>query len=133
MQSLSRQRPTNNLNNQSRAIAFIAILLFALAGLVSGFSVGAFVHPKFLPIYNPGSETNQPSANQSQTATHTQHSVHYVKLGWPVVSQYDPTEVANGTNTYTLSASAVDQSIDTGHGHAVHASGITFKLWLVQR
>jgi hypothetical protein len=55
-----------------------------------------------------------------------------LRLGWPVIGQYSPTEVANGSTTYTLSAYAVDQSIDPGHGNPVHTSSITFKLWLVQ-
>src|SRR5215469_13476631 len=45
MQTVSSHYP-NNLNQQSRKVAVTAILLFALAGLLSGFAVGAFVHPK---------------------------------------------------------------------------------------
>lgn len=128
MQQLSRQGSSNNLNNQSRAIAFIAIFLFALAGLVSGFSVGAFVRPS-LPFSgkNTGSEASQPSTNQSQTATHTPRTQHPIPLGFPIIDQYQYIEHADGSTTYTFSVHAVDHS-----GQPVHSSGITCKIWLTQ-
>jgi hypothetical protein len=49
------------------------------------------------------------------------------------MANYNPIEMADGSTTYTVIAYAVDQSIDPGHGNPVHASGITFKLWLVER
>jgi len=49
------------------------------------------------------------------------------------MANYSPIEMADGSTTYTVIAYAVDQSIDPGHGNPVHASGITFKLWLVER
>jgi hypothetical protein len=45
MQTLSSQYP-HNINQQTRKIAVVAIILFAISGLISGFAVGAFVHPK---------------------------------------------------------------------------------------
>src|SRR2546430_1975315 len=134
IQSLSRPQPTNTLSSQSRTIAFFAIFLFALAGLISGFSVGAFVRPNLaLPALSSNQSATRPITGELQTATHTPPIPRFAKLGWPVIPTYSPIEMANGSTTYTLIAYAVDQSIDQGHGNPIHASGITFKLWLVQR
>lgn len=132
LQSLSaRPEATDTLG---RTITFFAIFLFALAGLISGFSVGAFVRPKLaLPALGSNQATTRPITSELQTATHTPPTPHFVKLGWPVLATYSPVEMADGATTYTLIAYAVDQLIDSGHGNPVHASGITFKLWLVQR
>ena len=133
MSSLSRQQTTNTLNSQSRTITLFAISLFALAGLISGLSVGAFVRPNLaLPALNSNSPATSKITTEPQTATPTPHAQHFVKLGWPVIPQYSTFEAADGDTNYTLVAYAVDQSIDSAHGNPVHASGITFKLWLVQ-
>src|SRR5438105_10358990 len=133
MSSLSRQQAPNTLSSQSRTITLLAISLFALAGLISGLSVGAFVRPNLaLPALNSNSPATSRITIEPQTATPTPHAQHFVKLGWPVIPQYSTFEAADGDTTYTLVAYAVDQSIDSGHGNPVHASGITFKLWLVQ-
>src|SRR5437764_7219055 len=133
IQSLSRPEATNTLSSQSRTIALFAIFLFALAGLISGFSVGAFVRPHLsLPALNANSSTTSSITSEPQKATPTPHAQHFGKLGWPVIPQYSTIEMADDHTTYTLSAYAVDQSIDAAHGNPVHSSGITFKLWLVQ-
>ena len=127
MQSLSRQRASNNSNNQSPTIAFIAIFLFALAGLISGFSVGAFVHPtSSRPGNSIGTITPPPSTNQSQTATRTPPSQHPLKIDEPVIDQYQYTEFANSSTSYTFSAHA------THNGQPVHSSAITCKIWITR-
>jgi len=134
IQSLSRPQPTNTLSSQSHTIAFFAIFLFALAGLISGFSVGAFVRSNLaLSALNSKLPATPPVTSALQTATHTPPTQSFVKLGWPVIPDYSPIEVADDSTTYTLNAYAVDQSTDPGHGNPVYTSGITFKLWLVQR
>src|SRR2546421_11683347 len=134
MQTLTRQEPTNNFSTQTRIIAFIAIFLFALAGLVSGFAVGAFLRPgQQAQTNNSNQPIAIPTTSQITTPTQPPRSQHPVKLGWPVIDHFNPTEVANSNTTYSFSAYAVDQSISSAHGNPVHASGITFKLWLVQR
>ena len=134
MSSLSRRQATNTLSSQSRTITLFAISLFALAGLISGLSVGAFVRPNLaLPALNSNSPATPPITSEPQKATPTPHAQHFGKLGWPVFSQYSTIEMADDHTTYTLTAYAVDQSIDSAHGNPVHTSGITFKLWLVQR
>ena len=123
IQSLSaRPEATDTVSSQSRTITFFAIFLFALAGLISGFSVGAFVRPKLaLPALSSNQATTRPITNELQTATRTPPLPRFVKLGWPVIPTYSTVEMADGKTTYTLIAYAVDQSIDPGHGNPVHA------------
>ncbi len=45
MQTIA-DRGSNNVSSQTRTIAFLAVFLFAFSGLISGFAVGAFIHPK---------------------------------------------------------------------------------------
>lgn len=130
MQTLSSQRP-NNLNEQTRKIAVIAILLFAISGLISGFAVGAFVHSKAKTrlgtVPNTGSRTtpitqvtHTPSTVQTQTPE---------KLGNPVIdkSVFHSPEFADGQTTYTYAAYAVYVN-----GTRIHSPGITCKLWLTK-
>ncbi|HLQ29184.1 MAG TPA: hypothetical protein VK140_08110 [Ktedonobacteraceae bacterium] len=131
MQTLSGQRPTNNLSSQSRIIAFISILLFALAGLISGFAFGAFLHPgQQAQSPNQGQIATVPAPGQLTTPTPTSHTQHPVPLGIPTIDHVSYTEVADGTTSYNLSAQVVDQS---GQGKPIHASDIICKLWLVQQ
>lgn len=128
MQTLSSRR-SNSLSPQSRRVAVFAVLLFALSGLISGFAVGAFVRPKIGGTGSPGSSNNTTIVRQTKTATPVA-TVRPVKLGIPVVAAFKSHEKADGTTTYTLTAYAVDQSIDAQHGKRVNVSGITGKLWL---
>ena len=128
MQTVSHQHP-RTLDQQSRKIAVIAILLFAFSGLISGFAVGAFVRPNF----GAGTISHTGSARTpvSQiTKTVSLSNARPVKMGDPVVTTVQYFEKADGTASYTFSAYAVDQSIDRHHGKQIHAPGITCKLWL---
>jgi len=132
MQTLYRPSPTR-LNSQTRKIATGAILLFALAGLISGFAVGAFVHlkPAAVTTHNTGLGSTTIAQNaKTPVLTRTPTPV---KLGWPVFQQpFTARQIANGTTLYTITIQAVDQSIDLAHGNPVHASGITCKIWLTK-
>jgi hypothetical protein len=128
MNNISAQSTLTGLSLQSRTVAFTAIVLFALSGLISGFAVGAFVHPNFaLPTHDTGSHTAVQN-NQAQTPVSTEHPI---PLGFPVIDQSSNVEIADGTTLYTLSAYAVDQSIDKAHGKPVHQPGMTCRLWLI--
>lgn len=131
MRTLPANNPSNTLSSQTRTIAIIAMLLFALSGLISGFAVGAFLKPKIKigPLSN-SFRTENPIVQKNGTPKPTTSS-HPIKLGWPVIDQVSDPERADGSTTYTFSAHAVDQSIDAGHGQPVHSSGITCKLWLM--
>lgn len=133
-QTVFGQEPSHNLSTQSRTVAFIAICLFALAGLISGFAIGAFVPvPRAQQVNTPPHIITPVIAGQAQTATPTPHVQHLEKLGWPLILQRPSnTEVADDSTTYTISIQAVDQSIDAAHGEPVHASTISSKIWLTK-
>lgn len=131
MQTISSQHP-NNVNQQTRKIAVVAILLFALSGLISGFAVGAFVHPKAQSgtgtgTGNTGSKTT-PITQVTHTPTTAQTQTPQ-ELGFPVIdkSVFVYHELANGQTTYTYSAYAV-----YANGNRVHSLDITCKLWLTK-
>jgi hypothetical protein len=129
-----RQGPSNKLGAQTRTIVFVALGLFALAGLISGFAIGAFVHSPRAHQATPLQHVVTPIiARQTQIATPTTHVQQPKKLGWPVIQQRpSDMEVADGNTTYTISIQAVDQSIDKAHGQPVHASTISCKIWLTK-
>ncbi|HVB72773.1 MAG TPA: hypothetical protein VNE38_04380 [Ktedonobacteraceae bacterium] len=129
MQTLSGRR-SNGLSPHSRRIATFAILLFALSGLISGFAVGAFVHPKSGGTPNNNGTGITPVMQQTKTATASPTPVP-VAFNFPGVSVDQGVQKADGTTTYTLHAyltGVVDKN-----GQPIHASGLTCKLWLVQR
>lgn len=128
MQTLTGQRPGNNVSTQSRTIAIFAIFLFAFAGLISGFAVGAFVHSNQTPqTTNINNVITPPSQGKNRTPTPTTTSSLPELLGEPVIDQVQYTEIANGTTSYTVSAYAMDK-----HSQPLHREGITCKLWLTQ-
>ena len=130
MQTASSQYP-NNVNQQTRKVAVIAILLFAFSGLISGFAVGAFVHPKARTGAGTGTGTtgskSTPIAHATQTTVPT---INPIRMGDPVVTQISTYEKSNATTQYKFTANAVDASLDKHHGKQIYASGITCKLWL---
>ncbi len=89
MQTASSQYP-NNINQQTRKIAVVAILLFALSGLISGFAVGAFVHPKVQTGTGTGTGASGSRTTPIAHATPTQSTtavVENVILDEPVINQ----------------------------------------------
>ena len=130
MQTLSSQHP-NNLNPQTRKIALIAILLFALSGLISGFAVGAFGHSKAKTgpetAHNTGSGTT-PTVRVTHPPVPTTTTEH-INLALPVISQgdYSYFQIANGSNNYTFSALIINKN-----NNPIQASDVTCKLWLTK-
>jgi len=131
MQTISSQHP-NNLNQQTRKIAVVAILLFALSGLISGFAVGAFVHPKAQSGSGAGTGNSDskttPIAHVTHTPTVAQTQTPQA-LGFPIIDKtvFVSPQLANGQTNYTYSAYAV-----YANGKRIHSSGITCKLWLTK-
>ena len=115
----------NNVNGPSRSIAVLAVLLFALAGLMSGFAVGGFMHSKSGQSSNTGAAGTTSEGQSTQSSSSP--TSHPKLLGLPQNDLSSTDERANGT-TYTLTTQAVDKD-----NKPVHASDITCKLWLVQR
>ena len=139
MQTATRERTTgtsstNQASSQSYSVAIVAVILFALSGLISGFAIGAFIHPPKSTVTDPNTAGKTPPiAEQSPVSTRVTHTVKTVPLGWPVIEYFNNTEIADGSTSYTFSAYPVDQSVDSGHGNQVYAPGITCKVWLIQR
>lgn len=131
MQTVSHQYP-NNLNQQSRKVAVLAILLFALSGLISGFAVGAFVHSRSQPGAATGTSTTGSKSTPIAHATQTQPTTITrtpAELGFPVIdkSVFVYNELADGQTAYTYSAYAI-----YANGHRVNSLGLTCKLWLTK-
>ena len=124
-------RSSNNVSSQTRTIAFLAVFLFAFSGLISGFAVGAFIHPKAGSGSNAASGNTQPQVQKTKGSTPT-GSPHPTFLGDPVLSLNSYVQKADSSTTYSISVQAVDQSIDKHHGKPIHASDITCKLWLTK-
>jgi hypothetical protein len=134
MQIPTDQRSINNLSSQSRTIAVVAMLLFAVAGLISGFAVGAFIRPgHHVQSSRQTRLPTPPPANQLTTPTPTPHAQHPVPLGYPIIVQVNYIEAADDNSTYTFSVQATDQSNGKrAAGNPIHSSGVTCKLWLTK-
>jgi hypothetical protein len=130
MQTLPGQEqfhPTT-VGTQTRTVVLAAIILFALAGLLSGFAVGAFVRPnKTTPIALPNQLSNLPKTKIKKTSITTTVPVQIIPLGEPVIDTYQFSEIANGSTTYTFTGHVVDKQ-----NAPVRASGITCKIWLTK-
>jgi hypothetical protein len=119
-------RSSNNVSSQTRTIAFFAVLLFAIAGLISGFAVGAFVHPKTsASTGNSNSITKPPVVQKIQTPASTT-TPEIVSPGEPEITDYSTNETKN--NNYTLSALITDKNTHK----PIQSSDVQCKLWLSQ-
>jgi hypothetical protein len=130
MQTVTKERitgPTNHSGPQSRTIAIVAVVLFALSGLISGFSIGAFIHPKLTSTGTGTSATQPPIAQQTPVTGKTPHPQRPFVLGEPEIVHYTYTEVADSSTPYTFSGQVVNSS-----GRPVYKSDITCKIWLTQ-
>lgn len=128
--NLSQQ---NSKRAQSPSIIFIALTLFALAGLMIGFAVGVFTHRKTgsAPKNNNNSSITVTHPSTSPTAVTIQPG----ELGCPwFTGPFTGTQIADGTTQYTLTAQAKDKTHgnDCPNNGPIKATGITFKLWLIQ-
>src|SRR5436189_6482976 len=95
MQTLSGQGSANNLKNQSRAIAVISIILFAIAGLLSGFAVSAFTRPVQQQLANNTGTTLTPQQKPAHTPTATSHTQQSFPLNPPSIQQAQYIEIPN--------------------------------------
>lgn len=138
MQQAASRQPNPNFgannksNSRSTIIIILALLLFALSGLMTGFATGAFTRPKPTqhPQGNKGTKgallaTATPQQTSSPSTTSTPQ---VVKLGIPFVQELTSKEKADGTTNYTVTAYPVDKE----HQSQVHFPDITCKLWLTK-
>jgi hypothetical protein len=128
MQTLSGQGSANNLKNQSRAIAVISIILFAIAGLLSGFAVSAFTRPVQQQLANnTGTTLTPPQQKPAHTPTATSQTQLPFAMNPPAIQQAQYIEIANESTTYNVTAQAVDKK-----SQSLYSQGITCKLWLTE-
>jgi len=149
MQQLEfRPRPAQQPNNagapRSQIILIFALLLFSIAGLASGFSIGA-LSKKTGQTKQPSQITSNVPSLKGQSATPVPKTItKIIPLGCPIVMPNSSVNLTNAqlTNntTYTFSTQAVDT---TGNqptkkiycataNKPIHTAGITFKLWVIK-
>lgn len=127
MSSVSRQPSTSSFNSQPHGIIVTAIIMFALAGLLSGFAVGAFVRPgRGSPVNVPSQTGTTPSTNKTHTPT-APVTDHPTTIQEPTINQYTYREAANGSTLYTFTASTLKKS-----GAPISNSDLTCKIWLTK-
>lgn len=127
MSSVSRQPSTNSINSQPRGIIVTAIIMFALVGLLSGFAVGAFVRPGHgSPVNVPNQAGTTPSTHKTHTPT-APATEHPTTITEPKINTYTYNEVANGSTSYTFTASTIKKS-----GAPINGSDLTCKIWLTR-
>ncbi len=116
---------------RSQSIIITAITLFALSGLLVGFTFGALTIKKHPSVATTSTQTNKQSnpITIPQVATPTPIlSEQIVPLGFPKISTLSTeTQIADGTTSYTLSAYPTDKT-----GNQVHSANITCKIWLTK-
>jgi hypothetical protein len=147
MQQLaSRPRPNYSPINsgggipRSQIILIIALLLFSVAGLVSGFSVGALTKgPQQVTQSNTKPATTQHMDSQTATPTPKPVLATVKELGCPPADNtssiyQSPTQLADGNTPYTFASHAVDKAGGKcdQNNQPVHMAGIMFKLWLTK-
>ncbi|MEO6893184.1 MAG: hypothetical protein ABI456_25415, partial [Ktedonobacteraceae bacterium] len=117
----------SNSGSRLRTIATVAIVLFALAGLMSGFVVGAMTHPRKVAAPPTVVMASTPVVRQNTTPTPTA-TQRPVALGQPTISSITTSETADGTTPYSVSLQVVDKE----HNQPVHGPGLVCKLWLTK-
>ncbi len=113
-------------NSRSSTIIILALLLFALAGTLSGFATGAFTRPKHVQTVVVNKIKSSPPTIVVATQTPNATATPDVKLGFPIVTQYSFAETPDNTTSYTISAYPTDKTT----GKQSHAGDITCKVWL---
>src|SRR6266702_4316074 len=98
LKTLPAQGSINPLKTQSRSIAMLAVILFALSGLISGFAVGAFLHSRSGQSSASGSGT---TSEGQTTGSSSSNRSQPKPLGYPqIIDVSNTVQKANGT-TYT--------------------------------
>jgi hypothetical protein len=146
MQQLaSRPRPDLQVNNggapRSQIILIVALLLFSVAGLASGFSVGALTHSTLSSTQSNGkSGVTRPPVSKIAISTPKPAVATVKELGCPQEDKNSSAyqnmlEQADGNTTYTFASHATDQTggkCDPAN-KPIHTAGIMIKLWLTNR
>jgi hypothetical protein len=105
------------------------VLVFSLAGLISGFAFGGLIRSKPNTTNSGLPPKSTPVAQNTNTITPTATTQPIVALNPPAtVNLSAATQVADGATTYSITIQAVDKQ-----NKAVHATNITCKLWVVKQ
>ncbi len=144
MQPAASRQPNPNFratsNSRATLIAILALFLFALSGLMTGFATGAFTRPKQTAQQN--NDNGNKSSSSGKTAatpvqTHAPQitqtpNILVVGLGCPGLLQYSLQQV-RGTS-YQVQAQITDKSAEckNGGGKPLHIPGVTCRLWLTK-
>src|SRR5205085_2086905 len=126
MQAATRP-PSSGLSSQSRRIAIFAILLFGLSGLISGFAMGAFIHPKIPGVPTSNGNGITPPVSQS-TSTRTSPGSKNLSVAFPKLTAFTYSEIADGGTQYTVSTVIRDES----NNKPIQNTDVTCKLWLAK-
>lgn len=129
MQTLIRG-PQVNTEQRKQPVGIIvtAIVLFALAGLLSGFAIGGFVRSQKNSLNNLPNQTSTSSKKHTTpTPTPTASTDHPIPMGIPVVDNRTYVENADGSTIYMVNAHAVYKT-----GEPISSSAITCKIWLTK-
>lgn len=129
MQTWSGQNAAG-ASSPTRKFITTVLIVFSLAGLVIGFTVGGLTHPKTTTTGSVNPITKPTVAVQvTATATATPTQPPNIVLGPPTFNPAptSPESAASGT-TYTVGLQAVDKQ-----NKPIHSSDITCKLWLIQQ
>ena len=137
MQQTVKPQTQPNGTSQVQSMIITAITLFALSGLMVGFTVGAFTHPRSVPQTHKDTKVPVLTVNKAPTPTKAPTlDIATVRIGCPILGNYQQAEVPDGTTDYTLSAQIVDKSIDNtspcGKGKPLAAPDLSCKMWLVK-
>ncbi|MDQ6661221.1 MAG: hypothetical protein M3Z24_09685, partial [Chloroflexota bacterium] len=112
----------------SRNIGVLAVLLFALAGLLSGFAFGGFGHSK--PVSSTTKTYKTPTAQQGKTPTPkvTRSTTPDIFIAPPDIQPSSYSEIADGTTSYTIS-SQIKEKITL---KPITSTEVTCKMWLTK-
>lgn len=133
MQAWSGQPPTGTgTSTLSPARKFLTTVLIvcSLIGLIAGFAVGGLTGAKGHPTTtgNTG-PVKKPTQIVQQTVVVTPSPTpEDIQLSPPNIINYNYSETADGTTSYTLSAQPIDKST----GKAVSVADVTCRLWLTK-
>jgi hypothetical protein len=130
-------KPQTQPGAQVQSMIITAITLFALSGLMVGFTVGAFTHPRSTPQTHKDTKVPVLAVGKSPTPTQAPTvDLATVRIGCPIPGSYSTDQVPDGITDYTFSAQIVDKSIDNtsacGKGKPLAMPDLSCKMWLVK-
>ena len=132
MQPTAQTNNAHGRNSQIQSIIIIAITLFALAGAILGFSVGALTHhlaPNGQTTNNGGSDATNKNGKATQIAVSPtpllSPTVTARKLGFPALLSATP-QMSTYQYSYTL------QAIDATSNTKITTNGVMCRLWITK-